>query len=50
VEVWEKLTTEEAAWRGTLGECTAEFSDMSIMLIRTLRPMASQIEPAGAAA
>jgi cobalt-precorrin-7 (C5)-methyltransferase len=46
VEVWENLTTAEAEWRGTLGECTHEFTDMSIMLIRALRPMPSQIEPA----
>jgi cobalt-precorrin-7 (C5)-methyltransferase len=46
VEVWEHLTTDEAAWRGTLGDCTGEFTDMSIMLIRALRPMPSQIEPA----
>jgi cobalt-precorrin-7 (C5)-methyltransferase len=47
-EVWENLTGNEAEWRGTLCECVdREFTDMSIMLIRTLRPMASQIEPAG---
>jgi precorrin-6B methylase 1 len=46
VEVWEKLTSAEAQWSGQLRDCTREFSDMSIMLIRTLRPMASQIEPA----
>lgn len=46
VEVWENLTGEEAAWRGTLGGCRREFSDMSIMLIRALVPMASQIEAA----
>lgn len=34
VEVWENLTAEEATWRGELSECTAEFSDMSIMLVR----------------
>ncbi|HVB82786.1 MAG TPA: cobalt-precorrin-7 (C(5))-methyltransferase [Candidatus Binataceae bacterium] len=45
-EVWENLTRSEAEWRGTLGECAErDFSDMSIMLIRTLRPMPSQIEP-----
>lgn len=45
-EVWENLTRNEAEWHGTLGECAErEFSDMSIMLIRTLKPMASQIEP-----
>jgi cobalt-precorrin-7 (C5)-methyltransferase len=45
VEVWENLTTREAHWSGPLGECTHDFSDMSIMLIRSLRLMASQIEP-----
>jgi precorrin-6y C5,15-methyltransferase (decarboxylating) CbiE subunit len=45
VEVWENLTRGDAEWRGTLAECTREFSDMSIMLIRALSPMASQIEP-----
>jgi len=45
VEVWERLTQAEATWRGTLAECTADFTDMSIMLIRTLHPMPSQIEP-----
>jgi precorrin-6B methylase 1 len=43
VEVWEHLTATEAAWQGTLVECTQEFSDMSIMLIRTLQPMPSQV-------
>jgi cobalt-precorrin-7 (C5)-methyltransferase len=33
-EVWEHLTQSEAAWKGLLGECRSEFSDMSIMLIR----------------
>ncbi|HEY6926144.1 MAG TPA: cobalt-precorrin-7 (C(5))-methyltransferase [Steroidobacteraceae bacterium] len=46
VEVWENLTSREAQWSGKLADCTGEFSDMSIMLIRTLRPMPSQIEPA----
>lgn len=45
VEVWERLTQAEAAWRGELKDCTRDFSDMSIMLIRTLRPMPSQIQP-----
>ena len=46
VEVWENLTSRDAQWTGTLeSACSQEFSDMSIMLIRTLRPMASQIEP-----
>lgn len=48
-EVWENLTRGEAEWHGTLAECAhKEFSDMSIMLIRTRAPMASQIEPAEA--
>lgn len=46
VEVWENLTSREAQWSGTLKDCTGDFSDMSIMLIRSLRPMPSQIEPA----
>jgi len=41
VEVWEHLTQTEAAWSGFLGNCTGAFSDMSIMLIRTLHPMRS---------
>lgn len=46
-EVWENLTRNEAEWHGQLSECVdQEFTDMSIMLIRTLRPMASQIGPA----
>jgi len=43
VEVWERLTQAEATWKGTLAECTAVFSDMSIMLIRSLHPFPSQI-------
>jgi precorrin-6y C5,15-methyltransferase (decarboxylating) CbiE subunit len=43
VEVWENLTINEAAWRGRLVDCTLDFSDMSIMLIRTRKPMASQL-------
>lgn len=43
VEVWERLTQNEAAWKGTLADCKAEFSDLSIMLIRTLNPIPSQI-------
>jgi cobalt-precorrin-7 (C5)-methyltransferase len=46
VEVWENLTSREAQWTGALGGCTGDFTDMSIMLIRSLRPMPSQIEPA----
>ncbi len=36
VEVWEHLTATEAAWRGSIDTCTSDFSDMSIMLIRSL--------------
>jgi cobalt-precorrin-7 (C5)-methyltransferase len=43
-EVWENLTSGEAHWSGALVDCTLGFTDMSIMLVRTLRPMASQIE------
>ncbi len=35
-EVWENLTGSESSWRGQLAECNAEFSDMSIMLIRAV--------------
>jgi cobalt-precorrin-7 (C5)-methyltransferase len=45
VEVWENLTSRDAQWSGRLRDCTRDFSDMSIMLIRTLRTMPSQIEP-----
>jgi cobalt-precorrin-7 (C5)-methyltransferase len=44
VEVWEHLTQAEAAWSGNLENCTGTFSDMSIILIRTLHP----IEPRAA--
>jgi cobalt-precorrin-7 (C5)-methyltransferase len=47
-EVWERLSQNEAAWSGTLGDCQADFSDMSIMLIRTLHPMKSQLDLAEA--
>jgi cobalt-precorrin-7 (C5)-methyltransferase len=46
VEVWENLTSREAQWAGALKDCTRDFTDMSSMLIRTLRPLPSQIEPA----
>lgn len=47
-EVWENLTGNEAEWRGTLADCSErDFSDMSIMLIRSLQEMPSQIEAAG---
>jgi precorrin-6B methylase 1 len=41
MEVWERLTQAEAEWRGLLEDCTRDFSDMSIMLVRALQPMAS---------
>jgi cobalt-precorrin-7 (C5)-methyltransferase len=44
VEVWERLTQSEAAWSGDLASCTLAFSHMSIMLIRTLHPIPSQLE------
>jgi cobalt-precorrin-7 (C5)-methyltransferase len=50
VEVWENLTGKEATWKGFIGECDAEFSDMSIMLIRSLSPFPSQLEPVAASA
>lgn len=51
VEVWENLTREEAEWRGTLGDVVnREFSDMSIMLIRALHPMPSQLETSSGSA
>jgi precorrin-6B methylase 1 len=43
VEVWEQLTRSEANWSGFLGDCTAEYTDMSILLIRALEPFPSQI-------
>jgi cobalt-precorrin-7 (C5)-methyltransferase len=43
VEVWVNLTGREAAWQGQLSDCNMEFSDMSIMLIRTLHPIPSQL-------
>lgn len=44
VEVWENLTVREAKWTGRLADLTGEFSDMSIMLLRALSPMPSQLE------
>jgi cobalt-precorrin-7 (C5)-methyltransferase len=41
-EVWENLTRSEAAWKGLLGDCSLDFSDMSIMLIRARFPVTSQ--------
>lgn len=43
-QVWENLTQNEAQWSGALEACTLEFSDMSIVLIRTMKPMPSQID------
>ncbi len=44
-EVWENLTQSEAEWHGLLSNCVdKDFSDMSIMLIRSLQPLSSQIE------
>lgn len=43
VEVWEQLTRSEASWSGRLDACTAEFTDMSIVLVRSLNPFPSQI-------
>ena len=37
VEVWEHLTGKEASWRGKLGNCNEDYSDMSIMLIRAMK-------------
>jgi cobalt-precorrin-7 (C5)-methyltransferase len=45
-EVWEDLTRREAHWAGVLADCRATFTDMSIMLVRAIRPMVSQIEAA----
>lgn len=44
VEVWEKLTQQEAAWVGRLDQVEDKFSDMSIMLIRTLTPFPTGLE------
>ncbi len=43
-EVWEQLTRAEATWRGPLSALTSTFSDMSILLIRSLVPFPSQIQ------
>jgi cobalt-precorrin-7 (C5)-methyltransferase len=44
VEIWENLTGGESHWKGTLGELTGEFSDLSIMLIRSIRPLLTGLE------
>lgn len=41
--VWEDLTRAERRWEGRLADCPDGFSDMSIMLIRSLDPVASAI-------
>ncbi|TDE85018.1 cobalt-precorrin-7 (C(5))-methyltransferase [Deinococcus sp. S9] len=44
-EVWENLSRDEAAWRGTLGDLEGRaFSDMSILLIRALTPLPTGLE------
>lgn len=44
-EVWENLSRNEAEWTGTLGGLEGHaFSDMSILLIRALTPMATGLE------
>ncbi len=45
-EVWENLTRADMEWKGRLGELQQDFSDMSIILIRALSPMPSQLEVA----
>jgi cobalt-precorrin-7 (C5)-methyltransferase len=49
-EVWEHLTQAEAAWKGLLGGCRSEFSDMSIMLIRALDDGRETVRPGDRAA
>jgi cobalt-precorrin-7 (C5)-methyltransferase len=44
VEIWENLTGGETHWKGTLGDLTGEFSDLSIMLIRGVRPLPTGLE------
>lgn len=46
VEVWENLTQREARWTGRLDEVSGGFSDMCIMLIRTLVPFPTGLEAA----
>lgn len=44
-EVWENLSRAEAEWTGNLTELSGrEFSDMSILLLRALTPMATGLE------
>jgi len=44
VEVWENLTGKEAQWIGQLSELSGDFSDMTIILVRALSQMPSQLE------
>ncbi len=43
VEVWENLTQAESCWTGFLKDLNQDFSDISIMLIRCLVPLTSQL-------
>ncbi len=43
VEVWENLTQAESCWSGLLKDLNQDFSDLSIMLIRCLVPLTSQL-------
>ena len=43
VEVWENLTQAESCWTGFLKDLNQDFSDISIMLIRCLVPIVSQL-------
>jgi cobalt-precorrin-7 (C5)-methyltransferase len=44
VELWEHLTAGESHWSGALAELTGDFSDLSIMLIRSVRPLPTGLE------
>ncbi|MBB6098440.1 precorrin-6Y C5,15-methyltransferase (decarboxylating)/cobalt-precorrin-7 (C5)-methyltransferase [Deinobacterium chartae] len=47
VEVWENLTGSEAGWSGSLSACAErDFSDLSIVLFRSLTPLPSGLEGA----
>lgn len=41
--VWEDLSRAERRWEGRLADCPEGFSDMSIMLIRSLTPVGSAV-------
>lgn len=43
LEVWEDLTRTDRQWQGYLADCPTDFSDMSIMLIRTTTPITSAV-------